>query len=148
MTETQPRNVRLSRSVLTRLANRAARSPGMKASAIAALMIDEGLRMEEHPGVLFRDGSVGRRAVLVSGPDVWEVIRSVRSARTAEPELNEQEILALVSTNTGVAEKLLRTAVEYWAAYPAEIDERITRANLSESEHLDEWNRAQQLLTG
>ncbi len=120
----------------------------MKASAIAALMIDEGLRMEEHPGVLFRDGSVGRRAVLVSGPDVWEVIRSVRSARTAEPELNEQEILALVSTNTGVAEKLLRTAVEYWAAYPAEIDERITRANLSESEHLDEWNRAQQLLTG
>lgn len=34
----------------------------------------EGLRRDEHPLVTFRDGPTGRRAGLVGGPDVWEVV--------------------------------------------------------------------------
>jgi len=147
MSDTQPRNIRLSRSVLERLSARASRSPSMKASAIAALMIDEGLRMEDHPGVIFRNGPVGRRAVLVGGPDVWEVIRSVRSTRAAESTLDEAEILALVATNTGLSDRLVQTAVSYWAAWPTEIDERVTQAEVSEAAHLAELQRTQQLLS-
>ena len=59
------------------------RHPGLTASSVAARLVDEGLRMEEHPGVIFRNGPMGRRATLVGGPDVWEVIRALRSAREA-----------------------------------------------------------------
>ena len=45
------------------------------------------MRMTEHPGVVFREGPTGRRAGLVGGADVWEVVRAVKSARAAEPDL-------------------------------------------------------------
>src|SRR5258705_4510767 len=37
-------------------------------------LIYEGLRARRHPLVGFRDGASGRRAALVGGPDVWEII--------------------------------------------------------------------------
>jgi hypothetical protein len=91
-------------------------------SSTANRLVDEGLRMVEHPNVVFRDGPTGRRAGLVGGPDVREIIRAVRSARAAEPESAEEEILALVDANSGVHSWLVRAAVRYWAPHPAEID--------------------------
>ena len=35
---------------------------------------EEGARRDEHPLITFRDGPTGRRAGLVGGPDVWEVV--------------------------------------------------------------------------
>ncbi len=70
--------------------------------------------MTEHPGVVFRPGPTGRRAALVGGPDVWEVIRAIRSAHASEPELSSDDMLSLVSDNTGITVRLLRTAVRYW----------------------------------
>ena len=35
--------------------------------------------MDDHPGIVFRDGTAGRRAGLAGGPDVWEVIGALRS---------------------------------------------------------------------
>jgi uncharacterized protein DUF5615 len=55
----------------------------------------------ERPGVIFRTGPTGRRADLAAGPDVWEVVRAVRSARAAEPDLGERELLTMVSENRG-----------------------------------------------
>ena len=40
-------------------------------SSIGERQIDEGLRMEAHPGIVFRNGPSGRRAGLAAGPDVW-----------------------------------------------------------------------------
>ena len=110
-----PRSVRFDDSVVERLASYVSRHPGLTASSVAARLVDEGLRMEEHPGVMFRDGPMGRRATLVGGPDVWEVIRALRSARSAEPALAQPELLDLVADTTGVAPRLLRVAVGYWA---------------------------------
>ena len=101
-------------------------------SAAANLLVDEGLRMAEHPGIMFRDGATGRRAALASGPDVWEVVRAVKSARAAEPELAEDDVLAVVVANTGVPLRMVRTAVSYWARYPAEIDAEIAAADHAE----------------
>jgi len=101
-------------------------------SSVANRLVDEGLRMSEHPGVVFRDGPTGRRAGLVAGPDVWEVVRAVRSARVAEPDLAEEPLLALVADNAGIPLRLIRAAVRYWAAYPGEIDAEIAMAAAAE----------------
>lgn len=104
--------------------------------------------MEEHPGVIFRDGPVGRRATLVGGPDVWEVIRAVRSARNAEPDLPEGELLDLIELNSGLPRRQLRTAVDYWGAYPAEVDALIEHADSIEAAGLAARLRTDALLKG
>lgn len=143
-----PRSVRFDDSVIERLASYVSRHPGLTASSVAARLVDEGLRMEEHPGVMFRDGPMGRRATLVGGPDVWEVIRALRSARSAEPTLAEPELLELVADNTGVALRLLRVAVDYWAAYPNEVDALVDHSARTDDAHRAAAERARRLLAG
>ena len=104
--------------------------------------------MMEHPGVIFRAGPTGRRAGLATGPDVWEIVRAVRSARAAEPDLDEQELLALVAENTGVPVRLIRVATGYWAAYPDEIDAEVAAADAAEENAELAWRREQELLAG
>lgn len=67
--------------------------------------------MDTHPGVLFREGPAGRRAVLSGGPDVWEVVRAIKSARASEPDVAAGEVLTIVSENTGLSERLLNIAI-------------------------------------
>jgi len=138
--------VRFDVPVAERLASFAAAHPGLSMSSAANRLVDEGLRMQEHPGVVFREGPTGRRAGLVGGADVWEVIRAVMSARAAEPELAEQEVLDLVSANTGLPPRLVRTAVRYWAAYPGEIDTEIAAAAAADDAAEQAWQRQHRLL--
>ena len=133
MTRRSPTPVRFDTEVAGRLASFAASHPGLSLSAAANLLVDEGLRMAEHPGVVFRDGPTGRRASLGGGPDVWEIIRAVKSARTAEPDLSEDDLLALVVDNTGVPLRMMRTALSYWSSFPAEVDAEIVAADHAET---------------
>lgn len=104
--------------------------------------------MSEHAGIVFRPGPTGRRAGLVAGPDVWEVVQAVKSARAHEPELTEDNLLTLVAENTGVPVRLIRTAVRYWASYPDDIDAEITAAETAEDAAENAWRRERELLTG
>jgi hypothetical protein len=104
----------------------------MSERAPANRLVDEALRMSEHPGIVFRPGPTGRRAALSAGPDVWEIVRAVKSAQTAEPELADNGLLALIADNTGTPLRLVRTAVRYWASYPDEIDAEIAAADAAE----------------
>ena len=81
--------------------------------------------------VCFRPGPTGRRAGLVAGPDVWEVIRAVKSGRAHEPDLADDALLTLVAEGTGVPVRLIRIAVRYWASYPGDIDAEIAAAEAS-----------------
>lgn len=103
--------------------------------------------MEEHPGVLFRDGPSGRRAVLVGGPDVWEVARVVQSARRAEPQLESDEVVALVMETLGLPAGRVRIALAYWSAYPDEIDQQIRDAEEAERVAEELWRRERRLLS-
>ena len=38
----------------------------------------------EHPSIVFRDGTAGRRAGLAAGPDVWEVVAVHRTFRDVD----------------------------------------------------------------
>jgi hypothetical protein len=140
--------VRFDPPVADRLASFVAANPGMSLSSAANRLVDEALRMAEHPGVIFRSGPTGRRAALAGGPDVWEVIRAVKSARTAEPGLNSDDLVSLVSDNTGIALRLVTSAVRYWAAYPGEVDAEIAAANAAEEAAEQAWLRERQLLAG
>jgi hypothetical protein len=77
---------------------------------------------------------------------VWEVVRAVRSARTTERDLGENDVLGLVAANSGLPLRLVRTAVHYWASYPAEIDAEIDAAAAAEDAAEQAWRRERQLL--
>jgi hypothetical protein len=120
----------------------------MSLSSAANRLVDEALRMAEHPGIIFRSGPTGRRAALAGGLDVWEVIRAVKSAHAAEPGLSSDDLVSLVGDNTGTAPRLVTTAVRYWAAYPSEVDAEIAAADAAEETAEQAWLRERQLLAG
>src|SRR2546428_11532967 len=69
--------LRATEDLLRRLERRA-RIVRVRKSALAGRYLEEGLAMDTFPGIVFRDGPAGRRAGLVGGPDVWEVIQVLR----------------------------------------------------------------------
>jgi hypothetical protein len=140
--------VRFDTAVAERLSSFVAANPGMSLSSAANRLVDEALRMSEHPGIMFRPGPTGRRAGLVAGPDVWEVVRAVKSARAHEPGLAEDELLTLIAENTGIVVRLIRAAVHYWASYPDEVDAEIAAAEAADDAAEDAWRRERQLLAG
>lgn len=148
MPKKNPTPVRFDMVVADRLAAFVSINHGLSLSAAANMLVDEGLRMMEHPGVIFRTGPTGRRAGLATGPDVWEIVRAVRSARAAEPDLAERELLALVAENTGVPVRLIRVATGYWASYPDEVDAEVAAADAAEENAERAWRREQELLAG
>src|ERR671923_1890321 len=72
-------SARLDADLVERLERRGERA-GMNRSRLAERYIDEGMRMEDHPGIVFREGPTGRRAALAGGPDVWEVMSAIRAS--------------------------------------------------------------------
>ena len=115
----RPTSFRLPTDVLSRLEGEAA-ATGMTVSALVAELLDEGLRVRRFPGVVFREGPAGRRAGLVGGPDVWEVIRDVAAA----PGRGEAKIRR-VAAAAQLSAAQVRLAVDYDAAFPAEVDARL-----------------------
>ena len=67
-------------------------------------------------------------------------------ARATEPDLAPDALLELVGDTSGVPAGLLRAAIDYWAAYPDEIDAWIDRADAEASEAEQRWHREQALL--
>jgi hypothetical protein len=135
-----------SRPQIIRLAKRG--HPGTSTSSLTNLFVDEALRAEEHPGIVFRPGPTGRRAGLASGPDVWEVIDSLLSVRDSEPELADNALLAATAAATGLTDRKVRIAVRYYAAHRDEIDDRIA-ANREATEQAEAaWLAEQELLRG
>ncbi len=108
--------IRIGQRTLDSLRARSKRK-GEPLSRLAERYIDEGMRADSHPGICFRDGPAGRRAGLVGGPDVWEIIGAVRIA----PEKGESRVVALAE-RLSLTEGQVRTCVRYYGEYPDEID--------------------------
>lgn len=125
---------------LAKLDERARRRSEPKART-AERLIDEGLRMEDHPGVAFRDGPAGRRAALAGGPDVWEVIETLHGTGLA----GEEAVSATAQWGNLTPVQVL-AAVRYYAEYRDEVDDRI-RLNREEAERQRAaWERMQAAL--
>ena len=114
--------------MLERLAAYVAVHQELTMSSATSRLVDDALRAHEHPLITFKDGPAGRRARVVGGPDVWEIIGAVRSVREAEPELTGDEVLAAVAETAGVPVPFLRAALAYWGDYPEEVNAFLDRA--------------------
>lgn len=138
-----PRSVRLSDDVLRRLADLAGRR-GASVSSTIERLLDEALRREAHPGITFRDGPSGRRAGLVAGPDVDEVIRTLRAVQEERSDRAISEVAEILS----LTDVQVLAAVAYYADHRPEIDERIATNERMAEELEAAWRRQQEILAG
>lgn len=131
---------RLSTPVIERLRQRAGRG-GQSQKQLAERYIDEGLRMDDHPGIIFREGPIGRRAGLASGPDVWEIVAALKGLPT-----RGQDAIRELAELLELSEGQIQTALDYYGAYPDEV-EALTRRNEEEAERAEAaWRRQQSAL--
>lgn len=136
----KPFSIRMSDRTLARL-EAGARRRGEPKARTAERLIEEGLRMDDYPGIVFRDGPAGRRPALAGGPDVWEIIETLKGTGAA----GEAAIEATAEWgNLTLAQ--VRLAVRYYGEFSDEIDERIL-INRREAEHQHAvWERAREAL--
>jgi hypothetical protein len=133
--------IRIESTTLRALRRRSGQT-GEPIVRLAQRYIGEGMRLDGHPGIAFRDGPAGRRAVTIGGPDVWEVIVAARSAS----ERGERLVGALAE-RIGVPVERIRVAVRYYAEYPEEIDRFITMVE-EEAEQLERTLENERRLLG
>ena len=93
--------------------------------------------MERHPGIVFRSGPAGRRAGLMSGPDVWEVVRAAVGNENTREDIAER---------TGLTPEQVGVVLRYYAEYSDEIGAWIRRVD-EEAERAEAyWRRERELL--
>ncbi|WP_211659253.1 hypothetical protein [Phytoactinopolyspora halophila] len=133
-------SIRFDEMLLERLRRRAS-AQETSPSGLAQRLIDEGLRAQEHPGIVFRDGPTGRRAALVGGPDVWEVVAALRlsSARG-------EAAVAATAEEMSLSVAQVKTALDYYGAYPDEIDAQVAENERAAEDAYAAWQAQRRLL--
>ncbi len=111
-------SVRLDDALAERLRLRA-RAAGESLSDRLRRYADEGARRDEHPLITFRDGPTGRRAGLISGPDIWEVVLWL------EDLASEADPVRTLMAEQDLSRAQIDAALRYRDAYPEEIQARI-----------------------
>jgi hypothetical protein len=138
---TTPLSIRFTPALLARLRQRANAMTGASAAGLAQRLIDEGLRMADHPGVIFKDGPSGRRAALAFGPDIWEIIKFLHEVDDRGPAAIDAaaETFALDTSR-------ISTAISYYGDYSGEIDAEITEADDVSARAEAAWRVQQRLI--
>jgi hypothetical protein len=134
----KPFSIRMSSRTLARL-DLGARRRGEPKSRTAERLIDEGLRMEDHPGIVFRDGPTGRRAGLAAGPDVWEVVKVLK-----EFGGDSDEAIASTAECGNLSHAQVNLALRYYGDFPEEIDDRIALNDEETERQYAAWQRTQE----
>lgn len=117
-----PKSFRLPDDLVDRLEAKSG-AEGVSQTDLVVSLLDEGLKTRSFPGIVYRDGPTRRRAALAAGPDVWEVISTVRHvAGSGEAKIRN------TSAMLSLPERWVRIAVEFYTAHAEKIDDRI-RAN-------------------
>ncbi|HEU5251898.1 MAG TPA: hypothetical protein VFU16_01050 [Solirubrobacterales bacterium] len=97
--------------------------------------------MEGFRGIVFRDGPTGCRAALVGGPDIWEVMATLKSGKA-----RGEEAIAATGELLNLTDCQVRTAARYYGAFPDEIDRRIILDTADADEAEAAWQRQQAAL--
>jgi hypothetical protein len=105
-------------------------------------LVDEGLRMRETPGVVFRSGPSGRRAGLPAGLDVWEVVAAVKGTG-GTPEAK----VAATAEELGLTTAAVDLALTYYSRHPVEIESAIAENEHAAEEALAAWQARQAVLS-
>ncbi|HEX3243994.1 MAG TPA: CopG family transcriptional regulator [Chloroflexota bacterium] len=117
------------------------RHAGQTRTQLTKTLLEEGLRMEAHPGIVFRSGPAGRRPGLAGGPDIWEVARLFRSRHMSRsPNLNA------IADELSLSMNQVRAALGYYADYKNEVDQWIEQLDREADQLLAAFERQQALL--
>lgn len=111
-------SVRLDDRLAERLRLRA-RAAGETLSDRLRRYAEEGARRDEHPLITFRDGPTGRRAGVIGGPDVWEIVMWIHDLGPMD------DPAADLISGRAITRAQVDAALAYRAAYPEEIQARI-----------------------
>jgi uncharacterized protein (DUF433 family) len=130
-------NTRIPRRMRDDIAS-LSRQRRMEESELARTLLDEGLRREKHPGVVFRPTPAGRQAAIEGRRlYVWQVMETVWAS---DGDVDE------AAQYLGIRPDQVQSAVDYCVEYRTEIEDQIRR-NQEEAEHArDLWERRQQAL--
>lgn len=132
-----PFSLRLGRSLDKRLDAWARRAKRSK-SSIAKQMIDEAERCWRYPGIGFRDTAGRRRAWIIGGLDIWELIWILQGF-----EWDVEKVLA----NHKVTRRQIDLARAYYNEFPEEIDEMIAWQRRPMAELQADFPHVQTVLT-
>lgn len=133
------RSFRLPRQLLAAIRRRADLS-GVSQTALVERYLAEGIRLDEHPMIVFRDSPLGRHALLAGTRlDVSQVIDTVRA---------DGGSVEAAAAYLGLGSHHVRACVQYYAEYQTEVDVYAERV-ATENERLREaYEREQALLAG
>ena len=131
-------SLRPSVRTLARLRERA-RLLGQKHTTLAERYVAEGVLMDDHPGIHFVDGAMGRRpAVMGTGLDVWEIVAVAKDNAGSVEE---------TAAYLEVDPRFVETALRYYGSNRGEIDDWLARVrDLAESEEAA-WRAARDALS-
>lgn len=133
---TEHLTMRVPRRVVEELASLSA-ARGLPPTALARRYVDEGIRMDRHPGIVFIDRAAGRRASIAGRRiDVWQVIETLQASNGNVEETAEYLRLRIDQ---------VQTAIAYAADFPDEVEAMI-RANREEADRLMEADARQSQL--
>ena len=131
--------MRVAASVFEALERRALERAESR-NALAERYIAEGVRLDEHPDIYFREAALGRRAaILGTRLDVWQVMETVRGSSNSVDEAAEY---------LGVPVAKVRAAVGYYAAHRDEVEELAVRERAMAERAEAAWRAEQELLAG
>ena len=135
--ESVHRSFRLASSLSERLVRRAEET-GESANKLGARYIEEGLRMDEHPLIRFREGAAGRRAALAGTRlDVWQVVETLRNSGSSIEETADY---------LSIPETWVRACARYYAAYPDEVNALTERERAAAAREEELWRGEQAVL--
>jgi uncharacterized protein (DUF433 family) len=133
-TERGQLSIRPSSRTLERLRERA-RLLGQKHTVLAERYLAEGVLMDEHPGIHFVDGPMGRRpAVMGTGLDVWEIVEVAK-----DNDGSIEETAAYLEIDP----RLVETAIRYYGSNQEEIDDWMARGRELNEREEARWRAAQ-----
>jgi uncharacterized protein (DUF433 family) len=102
-----------------------AKETGKDFSSITKDLLVEAIKMRRCPGILFAEGTTGRKArVAGTGIEVWEIIATYRSVK--------EDMKRLKKAYHWLSQEQLRAALGYYFVYPQEIDQQV--------EQNERWN--------
>ena len=111
---------------------------GSAQGALAERYIEEGLRMDVHPGIHFRDGGSGRRPALVGTRlDVAQVIETLRQNDSSVDETADY---------LDLSPALVETAVRYYAEFQGEVDAWIAHGQAIAERERELWTKREAAL--
>jgi uncharacterized protein (DUF433 family) len=109
-------------------------------NALAERYIAEGVKMDEHPDIYFRDGTMGRRAAIIGTRlDVWQVMETVRNSQNSPDEAADY---------LGIPVAKVRAAVRYYAVNRGEVDAFSARTTAVSERAEAAWRAEQEILLG